>query len=313
MIEKSTRLLDYNLLTLKKNNKEKIYVSDIKFTLKNLGINIKGLKKNKLLELLETYYDTKNHYNKNIDKIIKIQKIYKNKLKNKYDNFYSQFTNTEDFYTLDSIRKIDKVYLFWFSENNFKFVFDIRTFKHLLINNCSNPYTRKKIPVCALDKYNRQIELMKQNNIKLDVNEDLLTEDQKHNLKIIRIFQKLDELNIVAEGIDTTYFKNFTFKQLQHLYRVMEDIWNYRAELTFEKKNRIVPFNNVLTHKISYIFNLKPINYKFLQNIILGEIDTLISSSSYLEDRKSGGYYVLIAFTEVSPEYTQEYPWLKQY
>ena len=313
MNNKPTRLLDYTLLTFKKNNKEKIYVSDIKYTLKKLGINIKGLKKTKLLELLETYYDTKNHYNKNIDKIIKIQKIYKNKFKTKYDDFYSQFTNTEDFYTLDSIRKIDKSYLFWFYENKFKYVFDIRTFKHLLINNCSNPYTRTKIPVCALEKYNRQIEIMKQNNIKLDVNEDLLTEDQKHNLKIIRIFQKLDELNIVAQGIDPTYFQNFTFKQLQHLYRVMEDVWNYRAELSLEKKNRIVPFNNVLKHKMSYIFNLKPINYKFLQNIMLGEIDTLISSSQYSEDRKSGGYYVLIAFTEVSPEYTQEYPWLKQY
>ena len=49
-----------------------------------------------------------------------------------------------------------------------------------------------------------------------------------------------------------------------------------------------------------------------LQDIVLNEIEILISSSEDLENKKSGGYYVLISLTEVSLDYADDYPWLKQ-
>ena len=58
--------------------------------------------------------------------------------------------------------------------------------------------------------------------------------------------------------------------------------------------------------------NLAYSNYFVLQDIVLNEIETLISSSNNIEDKQSGGYYVLISLTEVSLDYGDEYPWLKQ-
>jgi hypothetical protein len=309
---KEKLFLDKDILFDKKYKKQKIYIDDIKFTLKKLKLNHIG-KKPFLLNYLLDYYNRNDHYNKHLDKIISIQNLYRDKLTKRKDDFYSQFINSEDFYTLDSIRLIEQPYLFWFNDNNnFKFAFDIRSFKNLLINNCKNPYNREDIPQSAISKYkNRIIELKKQ-NIKIVNTNDILTKEQERKLKIVRIFQKLDELNIVAGGINQEWFNNFTFYQLKNLYKVMEDIWNYRSELSMETKHKIVTNNNVFTKSIFWIMNLTNNNYFLLQDIVLNEIETLISSSNNIEDKQSGGYYVLIALTEVSLDYGDEYPWLKQ-
>ena len=126
---KEKLFLDKDILFDKKYKKQKIYIDDIKFTLKKLKLNHIG-KKPFLLNYLLDYYNRNDHYNKHLDKIISIQNLYRDKLTKRKDDFYSQFINSEDFYTLDSIRLIEQPYLFWFNDNNnFKFAFDIRSFK----------------------------------------------------------------------------------------------------------------------------------------------------------------------------------------
>ena len=49
-----------------------------------------------------------------------------------------------------------------------------------------------------------------------------------------------------------------------------------------------------------------------LQEIILEEIDSLISSSNEETHRSTGCYYVLIAFVETSIECAEALPWLMQ-
>jgi hypothetical protein len=309
---KSKLYLDQEILLKKQKIKEKIYVDDIKYTLKKLNLNNKG-KKQELLTTLINHYNKYNHYTEHIDKIKFIQTKYRTKIISIKNNFYKQFTNSEDFYTLDSIDKIEKPYLFWFEDNNkFKFAFDIRSFKNLINNNCKNPYNREEIPFSAILKYQEQLKQMKKNNIKIIDSIDILTTEQKRNLKIVRIFQKLDELNIVAGGINQQWFHNFSFYQLKKFYRTLEDVWNYRSELSHSKKLDIVPNNNLFLNNMYWIINLTPNHFVMLQDIVLNEIETLISSSENLENRKSGGFYVLISLTEVSLDYADDYPWLQQ-
>jgi hypothetical protein len=309
---KTYMFLDHKTIIQKKESKQKLYVDDIKFTLHKLNLFNIG-KKKYLLEKLLNHYDRKSHYELNQDKIEFIQKTYRKKLYNRLNLFYSQFTNSEDFYTLDSIKYIEKPYLFWYSDlKQFKYAFDIRSFKQLIINKCKNPYTREDIPVYAIEKFNKRILELNNKDIKLKETIDFLTEEQIQKLKIVEIFQTMDELNIVAGGINQLWFSNFTFQQLRNFYKILEDVWNYRSELSYEKKIQIVPNNNIFKNNMNYIFNLPFSSYTFLQTIILDEIKTLITSSDNLENRKSGGYYVLIALTEVSDEYLNEYPWLKQ-
>ena len=44
-------------------------------------------------------------------------------------------------------------------------MFDIRSFKQLIIKKCKNPYNRETIPEYALEKYHKRIIEMENQNI----------------------------------------------------------------------------------------------------------------------------------------------------
>lgn len=317
-MKKEPLFLDRTILNDKLNKKSLIYLDDIKYTLKKLNLIDKKtkIKKKELLEKLKIHYSTNRHYEKHINKIIFIQKTYKQKLTNKEENFYSKFTNSEDFYTLESIKTIDKEKLFWYTdEKKFTFAFDIYSFQQLIIKKCNNPYNRDDIPTYAIEQFNKQLTKLNKKKIKFSKEDDILTNQQQLNSKIISIFQKLEELDVVAGGINHQWFMNFSFFQLKNVYKVLEDVWNYRSEISIEQKNKIVPNNNIFKYGVNYINNMVFSNYNFyyLLNIILNEITTIITSGIDLENKKLGGYYVLITLTEVSVDYANSYPWLKQY
>ena len=123
----------------------------------------------------------------------------------------------------------------------------------------------------------------------------------------------MDELNTVAGGTNTEWFTNLSFIELKAFYRNLEDIWNFRSELSHEKKLAIVPTNNAFKNNLYYIMNLPLCEKHTLQQIILNEIELLVSSAIDNENKSTGCYYVLIAFTEISPEIAAEMPWLIQY
>ena len=87
-----------------------------------------------------------------------------------------------------------------------------------------------------------------------------------------------------------------------------------RPQLNGRSFKDIVPENNVFKHSISQLMNLLPNqkNQKKLRNIVLDEMDKLISSSESKVHRSTGCYYVLIALVEVSPECADQMPWLIQ-
>ena len=99
-------------------------------------------------------------------------------------------------------------------------------------------------------------------------------------------------------------------KQLYYFYKSAEDIWNYRANLSLNSKNKIIPNNSVFKIPVWDIFNMK--SKQKLQNIILNETDKLISSGKNKEDRVLGAMYILTALVEVSPSCAEAMPWLIQ-
>ena len=95
------------------------------------------------------------------------------------------------------------------------------------------------------------------------------------------------------------------------LYKILEDIWNYRSELTLNKKKEIVPSNDMF--KIS-IFTINKLTQKRkIQYCILYEMDKLVSSAVNIDDRITGAYFVLTALVEVSPQCMEALPWLIQH
>ena len=270
-----------------RDSKKFIYLDDLKKTSKENGLKIKSLKKKQLLELLD------NYYNESIQKLV----------------------NNEDFYTLETLDSIDKDYLFIIDDSGYKYGFDIRSFKKLVDGTKQNPYNRNTFSSNIINRYNKRCEELKNKNkgILFEEPNINLSSEQLHKQKILNIFQKMDTLDVIASGTKISWFNDLSMNHLKKLYNVMEDVWNYRSQLTQDQKIKIVPNNDVFTHSKEYIHTINDNNRKTLENIILDNMDKLISSGITIDEKKTGCYYILISLSEVNIKVVEDCPWLIQY
>jgi len=301
-----------------KTKKQFYYINDIKKTLIKYGLKSKG-KKRELENNLYTYFDYLNTYIKHIDKIVCLQRCIKkfsNKIKIKNQGIgildKSKCKNQEDFYTLDCVYDLDDTYFFSYEKDNHIFFFDIRSFKKLLKNDGLNPYNREKIPKHAIYAYNNRIKYCKKHNITLEtIEEPKLSEEQLFNNNVLNIFQKIDLLNVTAGGTDHFWFTNLSLLELKIFYKTLEDIWNYRAELSVTKKYDIVKDTPMFSIYVKDIYTIT--NKRKLQYIILTEMDKLISLADNTDDKRTGAYFILTALVEISPQCMEALPWLVQH
>jgi hypothetical protein len=93
------------------------------------------------------------------------------------------------------------------------------------------------------------------------------------------------------------WFMNLSLRRLKTLYKNLEDIWNYRSQLTIEMKRKICPPN-------ADIFRtpmIEVMNYSCkedLQELILHEVMKFTNAESD-SDRKLGFMYFLIAIWHI--------------
>ena len=320
---------NHKLITLdnyinNKNNVKKqfYYLSDIKKTIKHNKLQSliqPKPKKNDYEVVLFNYFENLNKYTPHLDKIVLIQNTFKDYLKNK--NIKTQgiglynkdkCSNQEDFYTLDNINDIEDKYFFSYEIEGHIYFFDIRSFNQLVKNDSKNPYTREEIPQYAIDSFLNRKKQLKENKIIIkDFEKSKLSKEQEFNAYVLKILQKIDLLNVTAGGTHTRWFTDLNLLQLKMLYKILEDIWNYRAELTNNKKKAIVPNKSMFLVNVNDLY--KMINKTKIQLVLLEEIDKLISSAESNEDKITGAYFVLTALVEVSPQCMEALPWLIQH
>ena len=281
-------------LTLEKNN----IVFDKKDTPRNLYEKFSTFIENKTLN------ETLNN-----KKIIKVQSLCRKKLVEvKINN-----VNDTDFYSLDKIINIPNIYFYSVRELDKNYAFDIRSLdtyiKHTHNKNIINPFTN--IPF--LDKSligikNRIKYLYDKKKLKEEI-ADVLSTEQNFNQFMFDVFRLYDDLGFITQ---LKWFTHLNIIQLKSLYKIAEDIWNYRAQLSFDKKNKIT--NNGTAFQLSPIYILKCPTSKIrkLQYIILNEFRRLASEGQTDADRKLGAMLMLTAFVEVSPEVANAFPWLVQ-
>ena len=320
MNSKFISLEEYKNIKYKRIGKKFIYVSDIKYTLDRIGVlpknQQKKKKKKELEELLFDFYDKVSKYCNHIDSIILIQRKFRQyqKKNNVYGPaIYEKCNNECDFYTFMPIEEIPKEYLFSYKDNNnFVYGFDIRSFEKLLNSNSQNPYNREDIPKKVVNLYKKRIEYINKNNIVIEpFEEDILSPEQIYKNRVLKIFQTIDLLNTMAGGTDPEWFHNLSILQLKGYYKVLEDIWNYRAELTQIQKFDIVKNKKMFTKRVNDVYYMN--NEDEIREIILKEIEKLLFTSENEVHRSTASYYVLIAFVEISIECAQAMPWLIQY
>ena len=318
----SYKLITYeSFIDSKKKKKKKFYyIKDIKFTLYKLEIiskkDIQKKKKNELEKLLFDFYINIYNHNKNIKHIITIQRCFRKYMleNNIYGPGLNEKSNNEcDFFNFIPIDKIPKEYFFSYKDNNnFIYSFDIRSFDKLLKNNSKNPYNREPIPIKIINLFYKRLEYIKKKNILIEpYEEDKLTPEQEYKNRVFNFFQTIDMLDTNAGGTNPDWFHNLTLLQLKGYYKVLEDIWNYRAELSKTQKNDIVKNKKMFpkrVHEVLNIYEEQPI-----REIILTEIEKLLYTSDNDVHRSTASYYILIAFVEISPICASAMPWLIQY
>ena len=124
---------------------------------------------------------------------------------------------------------------------------------------------------------------------------------------MINIFQKFDDMGFIT---DSKWVMSLNRNRCKRYLRELEDVWNYRSQISNEVKQNIIPpngklFNNINLHQL---FNTKTELY--LKNIILDFIEKLTTSGINQESRSLGGFYALGTITIVSVHSANALPWL---
>jgi hypothetical protein len=290
-------------------------VNDLRNTLKSLHMRNSLRKTNKqtlYTTLLQYYTDKIEPYHVVTSEIIYIQRHYK-KTKNKEINILrgEGFINMKlcnndfDFYTYETPNEIDTRYFFSYKDKqHFIWFFDIRSFNKLIEKKQGNPYTRDEIPLDIIQKALKLSNILgiKDHLIKKTLH---LTRKQNIKQKTIDIFSTIEQCGYECHF---DWFLDLDIRHLRKLYRNLEDIWNYRLQLTQDTKSRIVPpHGEIFTIPVNDVFRI--MNIYTLQECILNEI-TKFNSAISDEDKKLGYMYFLIGLGQVSSVCYHSHHWM---
>ncbi len=88
---------------------------------------------------------------------------------------------------------------------------------------------------------NTRLKQLEGNKNFRDFPKEKLSDQQRRDLWIVKIFQTIDSLEVAAGGVNHNHFRQFTFNQLKKFYCELEDVWNYRVLLLLIRQNEIVP------------------------------------------------------------------------
>jgi len=262
----------------------------------------------KLFDILKYTIHNYYYYINNIESIIKLQRYLKLNFINKYNKLKGYANkalckNDEDFLYMTNKNDIDDIYFFSYKDSlNNVWFFDIRSFIKLVNAGNQNPYTRDSIPEYAINNA-RIIEkyLIKHKYIE-DQQIEVITSVKQQT---VDIFSKINQCGY---DINIDWFLKLRRNKLKTLYHKLEDIWNYRAQLSIETKKQICPPNGDFCS--IPIITVNSINdVQELQSLILNEL-LKIDNAVQISDKIIGYTYFIMSLSEVCIDCYNNYYWL---
>ena len=260
----------------------------------------KGIDKEIAFQWLKDHIEGCKMYEKegDIQKITRIQALLRGKSQREKLNTY-QCNNDEDFYTYDDLKNVPKIYFYSYSDsNNLRWGFDIRSLQKLISMHYPNPYTTEPVPEHVIQDVSLKMSDIKE----LPEYEDLTDSIQRDRKALIK--QNVVDLFSLIEQSGYTchveWFTTLTRHKLKELYKQLEDIWNYRSQLSNEMKRNICPpdgqiFQTPIVEVMQYTVK------EDLQELILHEVKKFTKAVSD-SDRKLGYMYFLIGLGTVSQD-----------
>ena len=271
--------------------------------------------KSELFKVIDDYHKQIKYCDVNILNITKFQSIVRKKLlqnKVKHQGLASLnrkiCTNDEDFYTYDPKEEIDNKYFFSYkdSSNNY-WCFDIRSIKKLIDMNYDNPYTMEPISSEVKNRINSFISYLKKKNIQVGVDTTIIV-DRKAQVKqaFVDIFAQIEYLGY---SCNVDWILSLNPIKLKKLYRELEDIWNYRANLSQQVKSDIVPPDGRLF--VMPVQDYLCCNVKIeLQEILAKELKKILGART-LGDMNTGFIYFIMGLSLVNRDCLLVHQWIQ--
>ena len=240
-------------------------------------------------------------------------------------------SNDVDFCTLDNLNNIQYTQFISFKDTNSHiYGFDIKSLYNLFIKsgnnknnnnntlnnnntsiNVQNPFTNLFFSYKITEQLLEYIRLTKLLNIELELNYDELVYaslNKQLEMKILTLFQRIDSM---GHYTNIKWFLELDKYGLIMFIRELQDIWNYRANLSQETRRSIVPPNgNPFSSIIININNLPQHSFIQIKKYGIQIIDLMINKGVNENSCALGSYYVLCALTMVSTDAASSLPWL---
>ena len=131
-------------------------------------------------------------------------------------------------------------------------------------------------------------------NIVIELPQDVLTPQQRYRQNVLHLFQNID---LLGHYSDPDWFLNLTYQQHITFLRELMDIWNYRAELSYNARASIYPpYGNPFPQHITGWLTHQFYAYLTLENIVninMTIIERLTTTAMQESDRCLGANFVL--------------------
>ena len=298
-------LIKYSLVQLK--NISKFYKLKIGFNKQILIDNlILFLKKNKSIVILQKII--RGYL---LRKLIKLHgsALYKREL----------CVNDTDFLSMDDLKSIKYSQFYCFTEltkdKEYIYGFDILSLFNLIgkHNDCSkivNPYTRNFISKQNIENLYALIKLSKALNIKIRTiiknTENEITNEKSIELRILDLFQAINSLGNYSDHL---WFYSLNKQQLLRFLYELQDVWNYRSQLTLQTQREICP-DGYPFRSLNAIRMISDYNLTFIQRIIIDIMEEMVHTGINTDSKSLGAYYILGCLTLVNYNASNALPWL---
>lgn len=221
--------------------------------------------------------------------------------------------NEQDFLTFQNVKDIPYQQFYSYKDKDgFIYGFDICTLYNMLKSNNykKNPYNRNELPCDIYQNIKKIVKMAKKIkinlNVKLETNDDNLSSEKTLELRAIEVFQKIDNMGYIT---DSNWIVRLHRSRCIRYLRELDDVWNYRAQISNETKFKICPNGSPF-----YGININIISSTksdlFIKNKILDVIERLITNGVDDESRSLGCMYALGTITIVSSSAASSLPWL---
>jgi len=265
--------------------------------------------KEDLFQEIKKHITTINGYHEfdHTKEIILIQSLFRGRIIRK-TNKEMKCNNDEDFYTYDELKDVPKHFFYSYVDNSgIRWGFDIRSLDKLLHMGFGNPYTTEPVPQNIVDDVKNKIQIMKLDPTYEDLT-DSIVRDRKETIKqkTVDLFSFIEQSGYSCH---IEWFTSLSLRRLKELYKQLEDIWNFRSQLSEQMKRNICPPNaDIFKTPMIEVMNYN--TKEDLQELILREVMKFTPAETD-SDRKLGFMYFLIAFGMVSqPCYLAHVEWL---